>query len=97
MFVRAVQTGHEFRHSSQSKYPDATFLSTESTWVSQKKIMKAFDLLFVNHWRGKLVEVHIKSMEPSRLTKQVVEFYENRGKAKTGTMNCEVCNFAGRP
>lgn len=40
--------------------------------------------------------VHMKSMEPSRLTKRVVEFYEYRGKAKTGAMNCEVCN-AGRP
>lgn len=28
-------------------------------------------------------------MEPSRLTKRVVEFYEYRGKAKTGAMNCE--------
>ena len=29
---------------------------------------------------------HIKRMEPTRLTKQIVEFYENRSKAKTETM-----------
>lgn len=29
---------------------------------------------------------HIKRMEPTRLTKQIVEFYENRSKAKTETI-----------
>lgn len=31
---------------------------------------------------------HIKRMEPSRLTKQIFEFSENRNKARSETVKC---------